>query len=358
MTPSRDRPRAVDADSNGSSDQRSGGQITYENIAKSYTKGEAAAVHDVSLSIEPGELVVILGPSGCGKTTLLKLTNRLYEPTSGRIMLDGEDVTSLPTTQLRRRMGYVIQQTGLFPHLRIADNVAVVPKLLGWDKRRIAHRVDELLDLVGLPPETYRKRYPAQLSGGQQQRVGLARALAGEPRTLLMDEPFGALDAITRNRLQDELRRIHRQFSQTIVFVTHDIEEALRLADRIIVMRDGAVIQYDTPLRIVTQPADEFVAELVGSENVMRRLELQPLETAIRPLDGAAPARADEPSVPASAHARVALSLLLETAGERLIVVDDDGHPVGWVDLDAIHEISRPPVAVTRLQAEPTGALR
>ncbi len=360
MTPTRDRPRTVEADSNGSSDHRSGGRITYENIAKSFTTGEAAAVHDVSLSIEPGELVVILGPSGCGKTTLLKLTNRLYEPTSGRIMLDGEDVTSLPTTQLRRRMGYVIQQTGLFPHLRIADNVAVVPKLLGWDKKRIARRVDELLDLVGLAPDTYRKRYPAQLSGGQQQRVGLARALAGEPRTLLMDEPFGALDAITRNRLQDELRRIHRQFAQTIVFVTHDIEEALRLADRIIVMRDGAVIQYDTPLRIVTQPADEFVAELVGSENVMRRLELQPLKAAIRPLDGIAPVQADEPTIPATAHARVALSLLLETAGGRLIVVNDDGHPVGWVDLDAIHEISRPPADVTRLQVEPepTGAIR
>ena len=361
MTPTQERPSPISGEGITSADRRSGGQITYDQVAKSYTKGDVAAVHDISLTIEPGELVVILGPSGCGKTTLLKLTNRLYEPTSGRILLDGEDVTSLPVTQLRRRMGYVIQQTGLFPHLRIADNVAVVPKLLGWDKRRIAHRVDELLDLVGLPPETYRRRYPAQLSGGQQQRVGLARALAGEPRTLLMDEPFGALDAITRNRLQDELRRIHRQFSQTIVFVTHDIEEALRLADRIIVMRDGGVLQYDTPLKIVTQPADAFVAELVGSENVMRRLELMPLETAIRPLDGSVPpAQVSEATIPASAPARVALSLLLETAGDRLIVVNDDAQPVGWVDLDAIHEISRPPAAVIEASVDPerVGAVR
>ncbi len=361
MTPTRDRTNSVNGDGVNTNDPRSGARITYDQVAKSYTKGEAAAVRDVSLTIEPGELVVVLGPSGCGKTTLLKLTNRLYEPTSGRVLLDGEDVTSLAVTQLRRRMGYVIQQTGLFPHLRIADNIAVVPRLLGWDKRRIIRRVDELLDLVGLPPETYRRRYPAQLSGGQQQRVGLARALAGEPRTLLMDEPFGALDAITRNRLQDELRRIHRQFSQTIVFVTHDIEEALRLADRIMVMRDGGVLQYDTPLRIVTQPANAFVAELVGSENVMRRLELQPLTSAVRPLDGSvSPARVDEPSIPASAPARLALSLLLESAGDRLIVVNDDAHPVGWVDLDAIHEISRPPAAVTEalIEQDRVGAVR
>jgi osmoprotectant transport system ATP-binding protein len=340
-------------------DRPGGSRITYDRVGKTFTSGEAAAVHDVSLTIEPGELVVILGPSGCGKTTLLKLTNRLYEATSGTISVDGEDITSLPPTQYRRRMGYVIQQTGLFPHLRIADNVAVVPKLLGWDKARITRRVDELLELVGLPPEAYRRRYPTQLSGGQQQRVGLARALAGDPRTLLMDEPFGALDAITRTRLQDELRRIHRQFNQTIVFVTHDIDEAIRLGDRMVVMRDGAVVQYDTPLRVVTQPADEFVARLVGSENVMRRLELQPLAAAIRPLDGRVPAPAiDEPTVPASAHARVALSLLLESPGGRVVVVDDDARPVGWVDLESIHGISRPSQAVLQAQVGMAEAVR
>jgi osmoprotectant transport system ATP-binding protein len=324
-----------------------GSRITYAGVSKTYGSGEAAAVHDVSLEIVPGELVVILGPSGCGKTTLLKLTNRLYEPTGGTISVDGQDITGLSPTLLRRRMGYVIQQTGLFPHLRIGDNVATVPKLLGWDKRRIAGRVDELLDLVGLPPETYRRRYPAQLSGGQQQRVGLARALAGDPRTLLMDEPFGALDAITRARLQDELRRIHRQFSQTIIFVTHDIEEALRLADRIIVMRDGAVVQYDTPLAVVTRPADDFVARLVGSDDVMRRLELLPIGTAARPFAPTdRPAAPGEASVPGTAGTRAALARLLEGSSDRLVVVDDDARPTGWVDLDAIHEVSRPPTPV------------
>ncbi len=330
-----------------------GSRITYDAVSKRYDGGGSApAVHDVTLEIEPGELVVILGPSGCGKTTLLKLTNRLYEPTSGTIRLDGEDVTSLSPTHLRRRMGYVIQQTGLFPHLRIADNVAVVPRLLGWDKARINRRVDELLELVGLPPNDYRRRYPSQLSGGQQPRVGLARALAGEPRTLLMDEPFGALDAITRTRLQDELRRLHRQMGQTMVFVTHDIDEALRLADRIIVMRDGAVVQYDTPLNVVTHPADEFVARLVGSGNVMRRLELMPIRDVVRPLSDSRPVRADEPVVPASGTGRAALDQLLEGAGDRVIVVDGDARPIGWVDFATIHGISQPGDAVTAMAVD------
>ena len=359
MTPSSNGtgPSSRPHDGGEPDDRPGGSRITYDRVGKTFTGGEGAAVHDVSLTIEPGELVVILGPSGCGKTTLLKLTNRLYEVSSGTISVDGEDITTLAPTAFRRRMGYVIQQTGLFPHLRIADNVAVVPKLLRWDKARINRRVDELLELVGLPPDTYRRRYPTQLSGGQQQRVGLARALAGDPRTLLMDEPFGALDAITRTRLQDELRRIHRQFNQTIVFVTHDIDEAIRLGDRMVVMRDGAVVQYDTPLRIVTQPADDFVARLVGSENVMRRLELQPLDPAIRPFDGGSPSpRVEEPTVPASAHARSALGQLLESDSDRLVVVNDDAQPVGWVDLAAIHGISRPSEAVLQAQAELTEA--
>ncbi|HEV2528338.1 MAG TPA: ABC transporter ATP-binding protein [Thermomicrobiales bacterium] len=339
------------------SDSRSGdtgSRITYENVSKRYAGNSgAAAVHDVSLEITPGELVVILGPSGCGKTTLLKLTNRLYEPTGGTIRLDGDDITSLSPTRLRRRMGYVIQQTGLFPHLRIADNVAVVPKLLGWDKARIGRRVDELLELVGLPPDEYRRRYPSQLSGGQQQRVGLARALAGEPRTLLMDEPFGALDAITRTRLQDELRRLHRQMGQTMVFVTHDIEEALRLADRIIVMRDGAVVQYDTPLAVVTRPADEFVAQLVGSGNVMRRLELLPIRDVVRPLDGRAP-RADEATILASGTGRAALDRLLESSSDRVIVVDADARPIGWVDFATVHGISQPGAGIASMGIDDT----
>ncbi len=230
------------------------------NVTKRYPGAADAAVDGVDLDISPGEFVVLLGPSGCGKTTLLKMINRIYEPTGGTISIDGVDVLSLKASDLRRQIGYVIQQTGLFPHMKIAANVAVVPKLLNWDKGRIRDRVRELLDLVGLPPDDYANRYPAQLSGGEQQRVGLARALAASPPTMLMDEPFGALDAITRSRLQDELRRIHRRISQTVLFVTHDIEEAVRLADRIVVMRSGQIVQVGTPLEIVSEPADQFVA--------------------------------------------------------------------------------------------------
>jgi len=298
----------------------------------------------------------LLGPSGCGKTTLLKLTNRLYEPTSGRITVDGDDIRSLPLTALRRRMGYVIQQSGLFPHMRIEDNVAVVPRLLGWKKDRIHARVEKLLDLVGLPAVDYRRRYPAQLSGGEQQRVGLARALAAEPSTLLMDEPFGALDAITRTRLQDELRRIHAVLGQTVLFVTHDIEEAVRLADKIVVMRSGRVVQYDTPLRIVLEPADEFVADLVGAGDVLRRLSLLPAATAIRPITERTPEiTRTEPTVARSAPLRTALSILLESQVARIVVVNEDAQPVGTLDLRAIQLASSPSVDQPDLsQVEPS----
>jgi osmoprotectant transport system ATP-binding protein len=315
--------------------------IVYEGVGKTFDGGPRPAVHEVSLAVAPGELVVLLGPSGCGKTTLLKLTNRLYEPTAGRILIDGREVHEFPVTALRRRMGYVIQQAGLFPHLRVGDNVAVVPRLLRWEKRRIRERVDELLELVGLPPNEYRRRYPAQLSGGEQQRVGLARALAAEPTTLLMDEPFGALDAITRSRLQDELCRIHDQLGPTILFVTHDIDEAVRLADRIVVMREGRVVQFDTPLRIVLAPADDFVAGLVGAGDVMRRLSLLPVAAALEPLSTAGfPPDLSTPRVPQDATLRTALAIMLEQGVDRLIVVDGTDQPVGRLDLRAIQEAS------------------
>jgi osmoprotectant transport system ATP-binding protein len=294
-------------------------------------------VADVSLAIEPGRFVVLLGPSGCGKTTLLKMVNRLIEPSSGRILIDGMDIESSPAPALRRRIGYVIQQTGLFPHMRIAQNVAVVPSLLGWDKARIAARVDALLELVGLPPAEYRARYPAQLSGGEQQRVGLARALAAEPTTLLMDEPFGALDAITRTRLQEELLRIHRRLGQTILFVTHDIEEAVRLADQIVVMRTGEVVQFDTPLRIVMRPADDFVADLVGANDVLRRLSLIRVGDVLGPIDPEA-----RETIPADADLRTALGQLVENGTTALAVVDDNRLVSGSVDLRTIEQASRP----------------
>ncbi len=282
--------------------------------------------------------MVLLGPSGCGKTTLLKMVNRLYEPTSGRILIDGTNTVDLPAPTLRRGIGYVIQQTGLFPHMRIADNIAVVPKLLGWDKHRIRNRIDQLLDVVGLPPETYRRRYPAQLSGGEQQRVGLARALAAEPRMMLMDEPFGALDAITRGRLQEELLRIHRRFGQTVLFVTHDIEEAVRLADKIVIMRAGQVVQYDTALKIVTEPAEPFVAELVGTDDVLRRLSLLAVGAAMEALGRGIPD--GQPVVERSASMRTALSILLENQTDRLTVVDEESRPVGEITMETVQAVS------------------
>lgn len=292
---------------------------------------------NVTLHIDPGTFAVLLGPSGCGKTTLLKMVNRLYDPTSGDIRMDGQSIQKFPAPDLRRRIGYVIQQTGLFPHMRVEDNVAVVPKLLGWDKRRISDRVDELLDLVGLPPAEYRRRYPGQLSGGQQQRVGLARAFAAYPTTLLMDEPFGALDAITRTRLQDELKEIHHQMGQTVIFVTHDVEEAMRLADKVVVMNAGRIVQYDEPLRILTDPADDFVANLVGAGDVMRKLSLLLVSSVV---DRNGSAALDDPVIDASESLRAALAILLESAAPRLNVREDDGTSIGTVDLAAIQNAS------------------
>ncbi len=315
-----------------------GSSITFEEVSKVFPTTPAPAVDGVSFTVNPGEFVVLLGPSGCGKTTLLKMVNRLYEPTSGHIRIDGTDILDLPAPKLRRGIGYVIQQTGLFPHMRIADNIAVVPKLLGWDKKRIHARVDRLLDVVGLPPDTYRRRYPTQLSGGEQQRVGLARALAAEPTMMLMDEPFGALDAITRGRLQEELLHIHRRFGQTILFVTHDIEEAVRLADRIVVMRKGQVIQYDTALKIVTEPADPFVAELVGADDVLRRLSLLAVGAAMETLGRTIPD--GQPVVQRSASMRTALSILLEKQADRLTVIDENARPVGEITMGTVQAVS------------------
>ncbi len=246
--------------------------IRLEGLGKRYDDG-TVAVESLDLVVPEGELVCLVGPSGCGKTTTMKMINRLIEPTSGRIVLDGDDVTRVDPVQLRRRIGYVIQQVGLFPHQSIADNVATVPRLLGWDKKRSRARAGELLELVGLDPATYADRYPAQLSGGQRQRVGVARALAADPPVLLMDEPFSAIDPIARDRLQGEFLRVQQEVRKTIVFVTHDIDEAVRLADRIAVFKQGGRLeQYDTPATILGTPASPFVADFVGAERGLRRL--------------------------------------------------------------------------------------
>ena len=323
-------------------ERHTGSAIRLDRVVKRYSGAARAAVDGVSLSIDPGEFVVLLGPSGCGKTTLLKMVNRLYEPTSGAIYIDDMEIHDLPTEQLRRRIGYVIQQTGLFPHMRIRDNVAVVPKLLKWDRARIRQRTEDLLNLVDLPAVDYADRYPNQLSGGEQQRVGLARAMAAEPSMMLMDEPFGALDAITRGRLQDEVRKIHRRFKQTILFVTHDIDEAVQLANRIVVMREGRVVQFATPLEIVSSPADSFVAELVGADDVLRRLSLLPVTAAVEPLPPSG--LNGEASIEDTAFLRDALGKLVESGHKQLVVVDSNKDRIGIVTLESVQSAVSPSV--------------
>ncbi|MBX5476100.1 MAG: ABC transporter ATP-binding protein [Clostridia bacterium] len=246
--------------------------VRFEHVTKAYPNGRFA-VRDLDLEIEKGEFVCLIGPSGCGKTTTLKMVNRLIEPTSGSIYVDGQDVRTLDRVELRRSIGYVIQQIGLFPHMTIAANVELVPRLLGWSKERREARVRELLTLVGMDPDEYADRYPHQLSGGQQQRIGVLRALAAEPPLILMDEPFGALDPITRETLQDELKSLQSKLHKTIIFVTHDMDEALKLADRVVIMRDGVVVQAAPPEDLLRNPADEFVEAFVGKRRVKPAVE-------------------------------------------------------------------------------------
>ncbi len=301
-----------------------GAVVAFEHVTKRYgPPGTPDAVSDLSLVVPAGEICVLVGPSGCGKTTSMKMVNRLIEPTSGRITIGGEDVESLPAVDLRRRIGYVIQQVGLFPHLTIGDNVAVVPKLLGWDRSRIDARVSELLELVGLE-EAYRRRYPSELSGGERQRVGVARALAADPPVMLMDEPFGAVDPIRRERLQNELLRLQEQVRKTIIFVTHDVDEAIKMGDRIAILQRGGILaQYDTPAEILAAPASEFVEHFVGADRGLKRLSLARVgDLALIP---AVTARAGEPR--ADVRGRFGPHV-----PDYLLLVDRDDRPLGWVD--------------------------
>ena len=245
--------------------------ITFANVSKRFACAHYDAVHEVSLTISEGEFITILGASGSGKTTLLKMVNRLYDPDEGTVILFGEDIKTVDVIKVRRRIGYVIQQVGLFPHMTIEENIATVPKLLKWDKARTSARVTELLGLVGLDPAEFRARYPSQLSGGQQQRVGLARALAVDPKIMLLDEPFGAIDSITRLKLQEELQQIHGGLKKTFLLVTHDIEEAFKLGNRVMIMNEGKIVQFDTPVQIIKKPADAFVDSLIQSARAKER---------------------------------------------------------------------------------------
>jgi len=297
--------------------------IHLENVSKRFASG-SNAVLNLTLEIPDGQTCVLIGPSGCGKTTTLRMINRLIDPDSGRILVDGADTQGVDPAALRLKMGYVIQQTGLFPHMTVGENVGTVPRLWKWHAERIRKRVDELLELVGLDPVEYRDRYPHQLSGGQRQRVGFARALAADPPILLMDEPFGAVDRITRERLQHEFVSIQRSMRKTVVFVTHDIDEAVTVGDRICLMKMKAQIaQYDTPERIVIHPASEYVSEFLGRERLARRMSVVRIDAKTLERPDGGPAR-DEPRVPLSSSLTDALAAALTSPTERAAVFDGD----------------------------------
>lgn len=308
--------------------------ITLENVTKTFQSGEQAinAVDDVSFEVADGELTVLIGPSGSGKTTTMRMINRLEEITSGQIMIDGKDIRSMNTVELRRQIGYVIQQGGLFPHFTVADNVSVVPRLLGWPKKKRRERAEELLSLVDLDPQLFADRYPRQLSGGQQQRVGVARALAADAPTILMDEPFGAVDPITRNQLQRWLRQIQKEVHKTIVFVTHDINEAFLLGDRIVLMREGAIAQNGTPADLLREPASDFVREFIGDEFALQALEHTFLAELAQP--SGLKREQDALTLPGNLSIPAASRELTQAAngtGDGFWVSNDEGQPAGYV---------------------------
>ncbi|GAA1533462.1 MULTISPECIES: betaine/proline/choline family ABC transporter ATP-binding protein [Brevibacterium] len=306
--------------------------IRLEGLTKRFPGQRANAVDELTLDIHEGEIVVLVGPSGCGKTTTMKMINRIIEPSAGRIILKGQDVTTTNADELRRRIGYVIQQVGLFPHMTIGENIATVPKLIGWDAKRVRSRVDELMSMVNMDPDQYRDRYPKQLSGGQQQRIGVARALSADPSVMLMDEPFGAIDPITRDRLQNEFLRLQSEVRKTIVFVTHDIDEAIKMGDRIAILQEGSrIAQYDTPEQILTAPANDFVKDFIGSGASLKRLNLSRVSEI---------ELSTWPTVTASDSHDRAHELLAASEHSAVLVLDGEGRPVRWVGADDLRRDS------------------
>ena len=306
--------------------------IKLEHVTKNFAGSNRPAVDNLDLHIEAGTTVAMIGPSGCGKTTTMRMINCLETPTRGRVLVNGNDVANTDPKQLRRTIGYVIQQVGLFPHMTIARNIATVPRLLGWDKARTDRRIDELLELVSLDPAVMRNRLPHELSGGQRQRVGFARALAADPAIMLMDEPFGAIDPITRVRLQDEFRQILKKVSKTVVIVTHDIDEAIKMGDRVAIMRDGHLLQYDSPEAILANPANEFVKNFLGPDRTIKRLSLINVASVMtKP-------RATPEGTPIApdANLHVALASILDNNLKGLDVRASDGTVIGYLDRDAI----------------------
>jgi osmoprotectant transport system ATP-binding protein len=329
----------------------SGALIELNNVTKQYPNQPVAAVQNFSMTVQPGELIMFVGPSGCGKTTTMKMINRIIEPTSGSISIDGRDVLSLDPSELRRHIGYVIQQIGLFPHMTIAENIGVVPKLLNWSKDKTADRVHELLTTVGLEPGDFAHRYPKQLSGGQQQRVGVARALAADPPVMLMDEPFGATDPITREKLQAEFLRLQASIGKTIIFVTHDFDEAVRLGDRIAVLSNRSQIeQFDTPANILANPANDYVSSFIGLGTAIKRLVLIPV-TAAR-LGPASAASKGGTTVRTTDSLRDALDSLVLTGLPALAVVDELNKAVGSISVDQISAVLGAEVPILTPTAE------
>ena len=305
--------------------------IRLEKVTKLFPGVAKPAVDALDLTIETGQVCVLIGPSGCGKTTTMRMVNRLIEPSSGQIFVGDRDVTKADPVELRRHIGYVIQQIGLFPHMTIAQNVATVPKLLGWEPARIKARVAEMLELVGLDPAQYLSRYPRHLSGGQRQRVGVARALAADPPVMLMDEPFGAVDPIVRGRLQEEFLAILKRLRKTVILVTHDIDEAIRMGDVVAILKDGRLVQYDTPDRLLAAPANDFVADFVGADRALRRLSLVRATEAVEPGEAA-----DGFALPGTLSLREVLSALLAEGRDAATVRSDDGAALGQITLAGI----------------------
>ncbi|PRO64551.1 ABC transporter ATP-binding protein [Alkalicoccus urumqiensis] len=306
--------------------------IEFKNVSKVYP-GDIKAIDDVSITVEHGEFVVLLGPSGCGKTTLLRMVNQLEELTEGEIAVEGNNIQELNKFEMRRNIGYVIQSNGLFPNMTIEDNVMVVPSMLGWTKEEKAERFAYLMNLIGMPPEQYGESFPHELSGGQQQRIGVARALAADPPVMLMDEPFGALDPIIRSRIQEEFLEIQRSLKKTILFVSHDIDEAIKLADKIVLLKDGKVQQFDKPAELLNQPANEFVAEFVGEDSVLKSLSLYTVKDLLEgapPTEGAAPDASDA-IFEETASLRSVLSALLTPSQKNVWLKNNEGRIFGPV---------------------------
>ena len=315
-------------------------EIAFRSVVKRYPGRERAAVENLSFEVPPGEICVLIGPSGCGKTTALKMVNRLIPISDGDITIDGVSVRDLEPARLRRGIGYVFQQIGLFPHMTIENNIGAVPRLLGWPKERIRARAQELLELVGLDGDSDLRRYPGEFSGGQQQRIGVARAMAADPPIMLMDEPFGAIDPIARERLQNDFLRLHRQVRKTVIFVTHDIDEAIKMGDWIAVMRDGHLIQMATADDLLAAPADDFVASFVGADRGLKRLRVRALSDI--ELDPPSDSTPGAPRIPVDTTLHYALSMMLAEGTTRLDVVDGESKVVGGVRLESITRLISP----------------